>query len=311
MKLTPLVAGRFARLVLATIAEPYPRRLDHVVAGAADLVPPSVRHPVFFGSGGWSACVQGWWTLLTLGRLYPALPEATMIRDLAMATFTDAKVAGELDWLERSEARPHGWAWLLTLHSEAMRHRQPWARALDPLAAQVAVGLAEWLPAAAYPGRSGGTGNTAFAALLAHGWAAQHDPSLARRLVARSHDWYGCDRAAVPWEPDGDGLVSPLLTEAHCLQRLWPREQFEPWFAGFFPDLEDGHPAVLLEPVPGLDALNLSRAWSWRALGRDLPLSHVVHISAERHLAAALPRLVTAEPWLVSFALLALLPDSP
>lgn len=328
MKLTPVIAGRFARAVLGHVTREFPHHFDHVAAGPAGLGNPRELHPVFFGSGDWASCAAGWWSLLTLARLFAGMPEAETIRDLAIATFTDDKVAAELAWLDRPEAagfaRPYGWAWLLTLHAEAMRHHQPWARALDPLAATVAVRFAEWLPRASYPVRSGGPANTAFAAMLAHAWAAQHDPSLARRIVARVREWYLPDRAAVPWEPDGDALVSPLLTEAHCLQRLLPREEFEPWFDALLPDLEAGHPAMLLEPIEAgdrsdpmiarLDGLNLSRAWSWRALGKHLPLSHVVHLAAERHLAASLPQVTAgtaAEPWLASFALLALLPDSP
>ena len=266
--------------------------------------------------------------LLTCARAYPTLPDAAQGRDLARATFTPAKVAAELDYLRRPGAagfeRPYGWAWLLTLHAEMLRHRQAWARALDPLAAGFARAFHVWLVRATYPVRTGAHGNTAFALIHAHAWATRHDPDLALALTARARQWYGRDHAAQPWEPDGDAFLSPVLTEAHCMLRLLPRVEFDHWFDALFPALEDAEPALLFAPahvsdrsdgkIAHLDGLNLSRAWSWRALGERLPLSHVVHAAAERHLAAAMPHLAgdyAGEHWLASFALLALLPDSP
>ena len=328
VRLTAVVAGRFMRAALGHVAREYPHKLDHVLGGGGDARTPRDLHPVFFGSFDWQSCVLGWWLLLTLARRYPGLPEATQVRDLAIATFTRDKIEAELAYLSRASAgdfgRPYGWAWLLTLHAEAARHHQPWARALDPLAAAFAIRFVDWLPRAAYPVRSGGHGNTAFAMIHAHAWAVEYHVDLALALAAKARAWYLDDSAVVLREPDGDAFLSPLLTEALCMQRLLPPGEFEPWFAELFPRLDDGEPVALFEPVYALDrtngdaalvdGLNLSRAWSWRMLGRGLPLGHIVHHAAERHLAAAMPSLAegeTAEPWLASFALLALLPDSP
>lgn len=309
------------RLGLGHVAREYPHRPERRLDGDDDLRAPRLQHPVFFGSTGWTRCVEGWWTLLVLARGFPQLSEAGVVRDLAIATFTDANVAGEVETLQRDTRlpQPQGWGWLLMLHAEAERHRQTWSRALDPLASEVALRLGVWLAETREPVRSSGEANSALALLLAHGWALRRDPVLARGLEARAVLWYGDDRAAQVWEPDGEARLSPLLTEAHCLMRLWPAGEFEPWFEALLPELSSGQPAALLTPVEPrardtarIAALNLSRAWSWRALGARLPLSHVAHAAAERHLAAGLRPVVDTgvEPWPASFALLALLPDS-
>ena len=327
MRLTPLLAAQFARLALGHVARAYPHKLDHVLTGDADARTPRDLHPVFFGSFDWHSCVHGWWLLLTVARLYPHLPEARAATDLAATTFVPDKLAAEVAYAERAASagfeRPYGWAWLLALHAEAMRHSAPWGRALAPLARVFAARFAAWLPKATWPNRTGAHGNTAFALILAHDWALRFDPELALTLVAKARDWYLGDADAQAWEPDGDAFLSPVLTEAHCLLRLLPQQEFDDWFAVFLPDLDAGRPASLFAPVTPsdrsdgkivhLDGLNLSRAWSWRALGHRLPLAHPVHVAAERHLAAGLPHVAgdfQGEHWLATFALLALLPEA-
>ena len=258
---------------------------------------------------------DAWWTLLTLARLAPATVEAAQARDLAIGAFTPAAVAAAREQLADASLWELGW--LLTLHAEVLRHRQPWSGALDRLALAAAARLHRWLAAVRYPSRGSGGENTGLLLLHANAWAVQHDAPLALALSAKARDWYAGDRAANVWEPDRDALLSPALTEAHCLLRLLPQAEFEPWLAAFLPRLDAGEPAVLFDPADGgetaLDLLNLSRAWSWRALGERLPLAHLAHSAAERHLAAGLRRgaMPDAEPTLGSFALLALLPDSP
>ncbi len=325
MRLTPRRASRFARIALGHVTREYPHKLDHAMAGDADAQSPSDLHPIFFGSFDWHSCVHGWWLLLSIARLYRTLPEAAEIRALAAVTFTPDKVAAELDYLSRPGSagfeRPYGWAWLLALHGEAARHGTI-GRTLQPLAAAFARRFHDYLPRATYPVRTGSHANTAFAALLAHEWAERHDRDLALLLTDKVRDWYGGDRDAQAWEPDGDAFLSPVLTEAHCMMRLLPGREFDLWFDDFLPRLDRREPASLFEPVfvsdrsdgkiAHLDGLNLSRAWNWRALGRTLPLAHPGHTAAERHLAAALPHVAgdyMGEHWLASFALLALYPE--
>ena len=137
--LTQDIARHFARTALGHVAREYPHKLDHVLGDDEDALPPHVLHPCFFGSFDWHSCVHGWWTLLTLRRLYPDLAEATEIAALAESTFTPEKLAVELAYLDRPGSagfeRPYGWARLLYLHLEATRYGDAeWGARLEPLA---------------------------------------------------------------------------------------------------------------------------------------------------------------------------------
>ena len=160
MKLDAQLASRFARIALGHVAREYPHKLDHVLDGDPDLRPPRELHPIFFGSFDWHSCVHGWWTLLTLRRLFPNNPEATAVAELADVTFTPPKVAIELAYLGRPLSagfeRPYGWAWLLALHREAERHdKRDWGAVLRPLAADFAERFRLFLPKLTYPIRTG------------------------------------------------------------------------------------------------------------------------------------------------------------
>ncbi|HEX6740894.1 MAG TPA: DUF2891 domain-containing protein [Sphingomicrobium sp.] len=305
------LASRMAGIALGHVAREYPHKLDHVLLGDADARPPRELHPIFFGSFDWHSCVHGWWTLLTLHRLYPN--EA--IAELATATFTADKVAAELDYLKRDLSgpfeRPYGWAWLLYLHLEATRHDRRWGDGLEPLARAFAERLRHYLQILTYAIRVGTHFNTAFAFTLSLEWAETFDPELARAIRDRTRDWFGADRDCQAWEPGGDEFLSPALIEALCMKRAHPA-LFPIWFEQFLPRLASREPATLFAPaivsdrsdgkIAHLDGLNFSRAWCWRELG------HPEH--AEIHLAAAMPHLAgdyMGEHWLASFALLALL----
>ena len=322
------LAARMARIALGHVAREYPHKLDHVYEGDGDAATPRALHPVFFGSFDWHSCVHGWWTLLTLRRLYPEGPEAAEVARLADATFTADKLAVELAYLRRPSAagfeRPYGWAWLLMLQLEAARHRDAaWGEHLRPLADAFAARLGRYLRVLTYPIRTGTHGNSAFALTLALDWADRFDPALAGAIRAKAEGWFAADRACQGWEPGGDEFLSPALSEALCLARCLPPERFAPWFAEFLPRLAEAEPATLFTPatvsdrsdgkIAHLDGLNLSRAWCWRGLAPFVAggARRIVEDAAGRHLASALPHLAgdyAGEHWLASFALLALLP---
>jgi len=303
-----------ARIALGHVAKEYPHKLDHVLLGDEDERPPRELHPIFFGSFDWHSCVHGYWSLLTLRRLFPQTEEAEAIGELAASSFTADKVAAELAYLDRPLSggfeRPYGWAWLLYLHLEAMRHPEDWGRGLEPLARAFAKRLCNFLPILTYPIRVGTHFNTAFALILSLEWAEAFDADLAELIRKRVRDWFGNDRDCQTWEPGGDEFLSPALIEALCMKRAHPA-LFPIWFEQFLPRIGEGQPATLFTPatvsdrsdgkIAHLDGLNLSRAWCWRELG------YPEH--AETHLAAAMPHLsgdYMGEHWLQSFALLAL-----
>ena len=92
MKLDREMASNMARIALGHVTREYPHKLDHVLLSEADALPPRDLHPIFFGSFDWHSCVHGWWTLLTLRRLFPQMPEADAISRVADETFTSEKV---------------------------------------------------------------------------------------------------------------------------------------------------------------------------------------------------------------------------
>ena len=319
------LASRFAGIALGHIAQEYPHKLDHVLLSDDDARPPRTLHPIFFGSFDWHSCVHGWWTLLTLRRLFPQIDQAESIARLADETFIPDKVAVELDYLDRDLSgpfeRPYGWAWLLAFHLEATRHREPWAVELESLARAFAERLSRYLQILTYPIRVGTHFNTAFALILSLDWADQFDEPLARQIGERSLHWFGADRDCQAWEPGGDEFLSPALIEALCIARTHPA-LFPEWFERFLPRLARHDPATLFTPavvsdrsdgkIAHLDGLNLSRAWCWLGLAPLLPSAErrIAEAAAHDHLAAALPHIsgdYMGEHWLATFALLATL----
>ena len=331
MRLDSKLAAHLARIPLGHVTREYPHKLDHVWDSEADATSPRQQHPVFFGSFDWHSCVHGWWTMLTLRRLFPDMFEAGQIAALADSTFTADKLAVELEYLDRPTAggfeRPYSWTWLLQLHLEANRHSDaPWGARLEPLARAFAARFRRYLEVLTYPIRTGTHANTSFAVTLALPWADAFDAPLAAALRARAVGWYAGDRDCQAWEPGGDEFLSSVLTEALCMTRCLPADAIAPWLAGFLPRIDRGEPETLFTPatvsdrsdgkIAHLDGLNLSRAWCWRELAPYLSgeaLSNA-QAAAQRHLDTALPHLAAdyaGEHWLASFALLALLANLP
>lgn len=325
MKLTEDLARHFASVALGHVTRPYPYKDDHVFESDADVRPPRAAHPVFYGSFDWHSCVHGWWTLLTLRRRYPDMPEAPRIEALADESFTPAKLAVERAYLDRPTSRgferPYGWAWLLYLHLEAERHQdREWAAHLEPLAQAFAARLRDYLTILTYPITVGTHFNTAFALILARRWACGRDTALVALIDAWAERAFGDRSDYRGWEPGGDEFLSPVLTAALLMAEVRPRSVFVPWFEAlvvangwleracrpvFVSDRSDGK-------IAHLDGLNLSRAWCLRTIagalgdkGLQKPLTQL----ADRHLEAALPHVAgdyMGEHWLASFALLAL-----
>jgi hypothetical protein len=324
-KLDASLAAHMAQIALGHVIREYPHKLDHVMSDDGDVLPPRALHPIFFGSFDWHSCVHGWWTLLTLRRLFSRIEEATAIAQLADGSFTAEKMGAELAYLDRPLSRgferPYGWAWLLQLHLEATRHEQSWGAELEPLARAFANRMRGYLAVLTYPIRVGTHFNTAFALILSLDWADAFDAALAHQIRDRARHWFGADRDCQAWEPGGDEFLSPSLLEALCMARCHPGN-FAQWFKRFLPRVGDYDPATLFNPaivsdrtdgkIAHLDGLNLSRAWCWRSIAPLLPAAEraVAEGATDTHLAAALPHLsgdYMGEHWLASFALLALL----
>ena len=326
-------ASRFAAAALGHVTREYPNKMDHVLGGPEDVQGPRALHPIFFGSFDWHSCVHGWWTLFTLLRLYPDMPEAARIRTLADDLFTPENVAAETAYLDRPGSRgferPYGWAWLLMLAAELARHGDgSRARTLAPLTEAFANRFKAFLPLAAYPVRVGTHFNTAFALRLTLDYAeGRGDAALAALCRERAMLWHPADRDCQAWEPSQDEFLSPALMEASLMRRVMAPDAFAGWFDAFLPRLDRREPATLFQPasvsdrsdgkIAHLDGLNLSRAWCWREIASALPTDDarrpIALEAAEVHLDAALPHVTgdyMGEHWLASFALLALLAGS-
>ncbi len=332
--LTPATASRFAQAALGHVTREWPNKMDHVLDGPQDVAGPRALHPIFFGSFDWHSCVHGHWLLARLYRRFPELPEAPQIRALLADQFTPEKVAGEVTYLAKPSARgferPYGWAWLLMLQGELLRHGSMeaarWTQALQPLADAFAQRFRDYLPLATYPVRAGVHSNTAFALLLALDYArAAGEAKLAALFEEKARGWYTNDSDCQAWEPSQDEFLSPALMEAACLSVVLPAAEFRAWFACFLPRAAQGEPATLFAPamvsdrsdgkIAHLDGVNLSRSWCWRLIlakfAETDPLHGAVEQAIDRHLAASLPHVTgdyMGEHWLASFATLALDP---
>jgi len=330
--LTAELAAAFARVALANVATPYPYKLDQVLGAAADIAPPDVLHPVFWGSYDWHSCVHMHWTLVRLLQRLPAHEAAAATRAHLARRLNARAVARELATLygphRQTFERPYGWGWLLKLAAEleGLASHDPsaaaWRDALRPLADAFAERFLHFLPRADYPTRAGTHGNSAFALLLALDWCeALGQDALRNAIAERAARWYGADRAyPAAYEPGGDDFLCAGLVEAVLMRRLLDAAAFTAWWRDFAPASEAL--ANWLAPVRVSDAadarivhlhgVNLCRAWCWRALAPALPdtLRAQAANAASAHLAASLAAATAGDyvgtHWLASFALLAL-----
>lgn len=332
-------ASALARIPLGHLAREYPSKLDHVIDGEHDLRSPRALHPIFYGSFDWHSCVHGYWTVTSLLRRFPSIPEAERIRALVDAHFTSDNVAAEVAYLARSSSttfeRPYGWGWLLALSADlscsTTLEGRRWASTLRPLANAFADRFLEYLPRATYPVRAGTHGNTAFAMALAMDWAnVAERADLARAIREKAVAWFDADRDCQAWEPSGEDFLSPALVEAECMRRILEPDSFARWLARFLPRLSGGEPATLFVPatvsdrrdgkIVHLDGLNSSRAWCQYGVASTLaahdpadPRIEKLREAADLHLGSSLPHVIgdyMADHWLASFALLALLARS-
>jgi hypothetical protein len=326
------VGASFADIALAHVTREYPGKMDHVLAGPADLASPRALHPAFYGSFDWHSCVHGFWLLAKVFRLFPDLSQASQIRALFDEQLTPAKIAIEMSYLEkpsqRNFERPYGWAWLLMLASELAQHTtvgaHVWYNHLQPMARLLAGRLQAYLSTLPFPIRAGTHANTAFAAALAIEYAETcGQAELLAGVRTRMKEFFGGDANCQAFEPNGNDFHSPLLIELECMRRVLERDDFLAWVGRFLPHLPERQPRILFEPVVvrdqsdpqivHLDGLNFSRAWCWRRFAAVLPENdarrEIALAAANAHIDASLPHITVdymGEHWLATYAVLAL-----
>ena len=325
-------ASHFAEIALANTLRQYPNKPDHVLDGPQDLRSPMELHPAFYGSYDWHSSVLMHWLLAKLLRLFPHLPEAPKIRQVFDRHFTAANMAQEVAYLDRASSREfertYGWAWLLKLQAELIQLAKAnpstvnWERSVEPLANILAERFLQFLPLAQFPIRAGTHSNSAFGLLFALDYAESVQHVALRRLISeKANAWFGRDRCyPAVYEPGGDDFLSGGLMEAVLMLRVIDACSFADWWQVFSPAPHGLQ--VWLSPVSvtdrsdaklaHLDGLNLSRAWCWKALAKEMPaiLHEPVNDAIVAHIDASLPHALIGDyagtHWLTSFALLAL-----
>lgn len=322
-------ASRFAGLALDCVGREYPNKVAHVLNSDADVLPPRLLTPVFYGCYDWHSAVHAHWLLARLARTFPGAPFAAKARVALAKAFTPANVAGEVRYLAGpgrvTFERPYGLAWLLQLAAELREWDDPdarvWSAALGPLEKTAASRLDDWLPKLAYPIREGEHGQTAFAFGLVLDWArAKGDARMERLLTERARDLYFADRSCpIGYEPSGQDFLSPCLAEADLMRRLLRPPAFASWLREFLPGIPvDARPwlkvGTVTDPSDGklahLDGLNLSRAWMLEGIAASLPPDDArltaLRSAAAEHRASGLAAVTGAHyeggHWLGTFA---------
>ena len=207
------------------------------------------------------------------------------------------------------------------LRQPAADDRARWHETLLPLADLIAERLADFLPRAIYPIRSGVHSSTAFALTLANEYAVSHEDRQLHDLIDRAPSEAGIRTTpdAQAWEPSLSDFLSPTLMEAACVRAVLPPAEFHPWLARFLPRLQDRQPIALFTPatptdrtdghIAHLDGLNLLQGpGASRRIAAAFPPADprrpVLLTAADEHLNASLPHLAddyAGEHWLATF----------
>ncbi|HTT90047.1 MAG TPA: DUF2891 family protein [Acidimicrobiales bacterium] len=305
-----------ATAVVGAVNREYPHRLIQELNSDADVVPPRVLNPSFFGSYDWHSAVHSHWTLVRC--LGAGLP--TEVSNPAVAVLdehlAEAPLNGELSFYSgpggRVAERPYGWAWLVMLHAECGRLAasspdgalaeagRRWGAALEPLSSLLRDRLVEYFASGlAFPIRDGTHANTAFSLQLLHqAAAAAGDNELSSAVSAVGRHCFSKD-APLPWRgpPSGSDFLDPPLVEAALMADILDGGRFRSWMAQVCPAgvTPDWGPTSFVPDGadPGkvhLEGLLVSRAWCLdrlgRALGPGTPLAAAALSGRDAHLEA-------------------------
>ncbi len=330
-EISPELAKRFSQLALSCIHKEYPNKISRTVDSDAEIGPPRVLFPAFFGCFDWHSSVHGHWMLVRLLRVGPdddAWRET--IIDHLNDSFTQDKLVGEQAQFARpargSWERPYGLAWYLQLTSELRQwdddQARLWLNRLEPLEADIVKSLKDWLPNLAYPIRLGTHNQSAFAFGLILDWAhVAGDKDMADLIVEKTKAFHASDQnCPIAYEPSGEDFLSPCLMEADLMRRVLSASEFAAWLSDFLPNIpHDGSgdwlmPGIVKDATDGklvhLDGVNSSRAWNLYNIARALPegdpripsLVAAAKIHQKAGVAAVSDAHYAGSHWLASFA---------
>ncbi|RYJ14900.1 DUF2891 domain-containing protein [Halogeometricum borinquense] len=326
--LDPELAETFSQHPLDAIETEYPHYVRSV--DSPDGVErPKNNHPVFYGCYDWHSAVHSHWALLRQLRVFESHPAESEIKQRIDARFTPENIEREIEYFEanRTFERPYGWAWLLHLASELTLwdddHADEWKSIIEPLEREIIALIESEFLSQEQPLRVGTHENSAFAlhCILDYVRTTSNEP-LESAVVETAIEFFAQDRNyPVEYEPLGWDFLSPTLTEADLMRRVYDEDEFRTWIDGFLPDITTKPYDTLLEPVHAetdpdeevaihLVGLNLSKAWSLAGLATTLDghrYAEAFERSAKKHAERGLSQAFTdnyaGSHWLSSFAL--------
>lgn len=308
--------GELATAVLGAVNQEYPHQLAQELHSDADVVPPRVLNPSFFGSYDWHSAVHCHWALVRC--VAAGLPDEVYepVMSALDEHLSEERLRGELSFYTgpggRVAERPYGWAWLVMLHAECRRlttkptdpslaeAAERWSSALEPLTSLLRGRLVDYFSTVlAFPVRTGTHANTAFSLqLLQQAADAAGDSELASAVSAATRHWFA-DDAPLPWSgpPSGSDFLDPSLVEAALMADVLGPGGFRAWMAQVCPayQMPDWGPTSFVPDGtdPGtvhLEGLLISRAWCLdhvgRALGPHASLARAALSGRDAHLEA-------------------------
>ncbi|PVH25035.1 DUF2891 domain-containing protein [Sphingobacterium corticibacter] len=307
----------------------YPNKLGQSIGSDADLKPPRVLRPIFYGCFDWHSSVHGYWSIVKLMKSFKDLDQNDEVRGTLNAMITDKNAEIEKSFFEDknnlSFERTYGWAWLFKLQEELITWEDAdakrWSQSLQPMVDLLRGKLLDYLPKLVYPIRSGKHDNTAFGLSLMYDYAlTAKDEALADAITEHAIRLYQNDKNCdFSYEPSGSDFLSPCLEEAYLMSKVLDNRAYKTWLNEFLPQMyaEDFklEPAIVKDRTDGqlvhLDGLNYSRAACLYGIAHQVPaLAHLREI-ADAHLAFTLPNLGKEDDymgshWLGTFALYAI-----
>ena len=319
------LADALSHYPLESIETEYPHYVGSVDA-PDDFDHPAERHPIFYGCFDWHSAVHSHWALVRQLRLFDSHPRRAEIIATIDDRFTAENVDREIDYLKANPTfeRPYGWAWLLHLVAElslgTSAHAERWRSVLEPLEEIVVDRLESSFLTQPRPFRVGTHGNSAFALHCVLDYARTvSNASLEAAVVETATEFFADDRDyPVEYEPLGWDFLSPALTEANLMRRVYDADAFETWFDGFLPELTTQLSEGAVEPIEATDdsglglhfvGLNLARAWCLAGIAETLDddRSDPLRACARRHARAGVDTAFTDDyagaHWLSSFVL--------
>ena len=302
------LASKLHPILKANVTREYPNKQGHVLQTASDLQSPKERTPLFYGSFDWHSAVHSYAALVRLCRLQPESTESKETLTFLDTKFQATTIQAEYEHLtlpgNSGFEMPYGLAWLLTLCRELRLSQtdqtKRWLEYFSELEKLAAARMEQWLHRLSFPIRNGEHTQSAFSMILAWNWtlSAKHT-ALQSAIRDQSKNWYGEDAdAPLTFEPSSYDFLSPALTEAALMARVYNRERYSEWLDAFLPSLSGTlnlHPVTPSDREDGkmvhLDGLNLSRSWMLQIISHHLddtdPRKSVIESVGARHQSAA------------------------